>query len=305
MDDLQHSTLRVLLARKVLYDVLLGHLRSDGEPALQLLLDAVQYFRVLFGRETFGTGQRATVGGGHRRNSKQTQRLSDVGFRSERLQLHLGQRFRNTYDGFELPYRDWNREPLIGGPLMLTDTRAQPYVLTLQLFGRHLVQPWSTVGAAVVDVLLQHGQRNLTLLLLQCCLRGVHVHVHYMLGQCNITLLIMLILHDEDHIETRKDRRHKVNVLITLRIVPSTKDRVGGCQHRAARVQRRRNASLSDRDRLLLHCLVDSDSIVLFHLVELIDTHHSTVSQHHRTALHDKVPCRRITHHRGCQTGRT
>lgn len=49
----------------------------------------------------------------------------------------------------------------------------------------------------------------------------------------------MFILHDEDHVEPGQDGGHEVDVVVGLGVVPAPEHRVGGRQHRAARVQRR------------------------------------------------------------------
>ena len=45
------------------------------------------------------------------------------------------------------------------------------------------------------------------------------------------------------------------------------------------------NASLRNRDRLLLHSLVDRCLILRVHLVELVDTADSVISKHQRSRL--------------------
>lgn len=45
------------------------------------------------------------------------------------------------------------------------------------------------------------------------------------------------------------------------------------------------DASLGDGDSLLFHGLVDSDTVVLAHLIELIDADQTTIGQHHGTSL--------------------
>lgn len=44
-------------------------------------------------------------------------------------------------------------------------------------------------------------------------------------------------------------------------------------------------ASLGNCDSLLLHDLMDCHTIILIHLVKLIDADYSAISQHHRTCL--------------------
>lgn len=50
----------------------------------------------------------------------------------------------------------------------------------------------------------------------------------------HVSLLIVLILNDEDHVKSGQDGGHKIYVLLTLGLIPAPKDRVGSCQNRAA-----------------------------------------------------------------------
>ena len=51
-----------------------------------------------------------------------------------------------------------------------------------------------------------------------------------------------------------------------------------------------RTTHLRDGDRLLLHGFVDRHSVVLAHLVELVDADDTSVCEDHRPALHDETP---------------
>ena len=44
------------------------------------------------------------------------------------------------------------------------------------------------------------------------------------------------------------------------------------------------------RYRLLLHCLVDGHPILIPHLVELVDAHHTAICQDHSAAFKVKLP---------------
>lgn len=64
-----------------------------------------------------------------------------------------------------------------------------------------------------------------------------------------------------------------------------TVDRVGGCDHTTPGIQRGVDSSFGDSDGLLLHDFVDGDSIDFRHLVEFIDTHHTSIGEDHGTCL--------------------
>lgn len=113
----------------------------------------------------------------------------------------------------------------------------------------------------------------------------------------HVPLLVVLVFDDEDHIETRQNGGHEVDVVLPLCVVPAAVHGVSRCQHRAARVQGGGDASLgvgwgvhvlslpsghwehsvflifikkkphlSDGDGLLLHGLVDRHPVILSHL---------------------------------------
>jgi hypothetical protein len=73
----------------------------------------------------------------------------------------------------------------------------------------------------------------------------------------HIPVLIVLVLDDEDHVEAGQDGGHEVDVLLALRVIPSTKHTICSRQNRAARVQCRRYASLEKQIQHwfdFLHC---------------------------------------------------
>jgi len=57
VDHLLDGGLRVLLLDEVLDDRVLRHLGSDGEPALQLLLDPVEELLILLSGKALGAGE--------------------------------------------------------------------------------------------------------------------------------------------------------------------------------------------------------------------------------------------------------
>lgn len=53
-----------------------------------------------------------------------------------------------------------------------------------------------------------------------------------------------MVFDDEDHVESRQNGGHEINVVLSLRIIPAAEHRVGGGQHRATGVQSGGDASL-------------------------------------------------------------
>ena len=84
------------------------------------------------------------------------------------------------------------------------------------------------------------------------------VHVENMLGDVKVVRLIALVEHDEEEVEARHDGRGKVHVgLEALGAIITARLGVGGGEDRRAGIEGGLDAGLGDRDRLLLHRLVD------------------------------------------------
>lgn len=64
----------------------------------------------------------------------------------------------------------------------------------------------------------------------------------------HVSLLVVLVLDDEDHVEARQDGGHEVDVVLAFGVVPAAEDGVGSRQHRAAGVQGGGDAGLKDAD---------------------------------------------------------
>lgn len=66
---------------------------------------------------------------------------------------------------------------------------------------------------------------------------------HYKFQLCpraqtdHVSLLVVLIFDNEDHVKSGQDGGHKINVLLALGLIPAPEDRVGSCQHRAAGIE--------------------------------------------------------------------
>lgn len=75
-----------------------------------------------------------------------------------------------------------------------------------------------------------------------------------------------------------------------LFFVISTEHGIGSCEDCSPCVQRGNDARFGDRDRLLLHDFVDGSSVVLVHLVELVDATHAHVCQDQGSCLEREFP---------------
>lgn len=141
------------------------------------------------------------------------------------------------------------------------------------------------VRLAIGDVSLQFVHRDFSDDFVLLC-HAVHVQIHDVSSDSLVSAGIMLILHDEDHIKPGKDSGLEIDILSgTLRVVVSSKDGIGRGKDGRAGVQDGGDTGFGNGDCLLLHCLMNGYSILVPHLVELVDTHNSSVCEHHRSSL--------------------
>ena len=99
------------------------------------------------------------------------------------------------------------------------------------------------------------------------------------LSDLSIILGIFFIQHDEEEIKTREKRVWKSDVATNWLISSIfTIDRVSSSDHTTAGVQTHVDTSLSDCYSLLLHYFVNSHSVNIVHLIELIDTDDTSIS---------------------------
>ena len=103
------------------------------------------------------------------------------------------------------------------------------------------------------------------------------------------------VLDHTQHIETGQNRLRELDVLLERdRRVVAAADGVRRGDDRAPRLQRRHDARLRDRDRLLLHRLVDRRPVRVVHLVELVDETGTLVGEDQRTALERPLARNRV-----------
>jgi hypothetical protein len=122
------------------------------------------------------------------------------------------------------------------------------------------------------------------------------VTVHNELGQALVFSRVNGVANDTQDVETRQDGLCKLDVLAERNsTVVATTDRVGGSHDSATSLQRRNNTGLRDGDSLLLHCFVDGCSVLVVHLVELINQTNTSVCKHKRTTLQSPFSCERIS----------
>lgn len=76
----------------------------------------------------------------------------------------------------------------------------------------------------------------------------LYLHLHTACPH-HVSLLVVLIFDDEDHVETGQDGGHEVDVVFALRVVPAAEHGISGGQHRAAGVQGCGDAGLGRNPR--------------------------------------------------------
>ena len=162
-------------------------------------------------------------------------------------------------------------------------------------------ETWEHLHFRIGQVFFQEGNADISLGLI-CDL--VHVKVDYMSGNFFVKRFKSLVSHNENCIETRKDGRLEVNLLSSmLEIVVSAVKWICSRQYGRTRVQDCRDACLGNRNRLLLHSLVNRDSVLRAHFIELIDADYAAVGEDHSATLQLKLSRRIVLNHRRSQTG--
>lgn len=112
------------------------------------------------------------------------------------------------------------------------------------------------------------------------------MRVEHESGQCVVHFRVCLILNHSQDIETRKDRIGQFNIVVKVAVnsVDST-NWVSSSDDGASGLELSDNTSLGDRDSLLLHGFVDTGSVLLVHLVELINQADTFISQYESTSF--------------------
>lgn len=91
---------------------MVGDLSPNGKSLHELILNLSNLLLLRLSDETIDPLQASTHSSAHSRHLEQTKTLIDVSVDGEGLQLHLGQRFADSDDSFQLPHRDKNHHPL-------------------------------------------------------------------------------------------------------------------------------------------------------------------------------------------------
>ncbi len=111
-------------------------------------------------------------------------------------------------------------------------------------------------------------------------------------GHLLVVFLVSDIANHEDAVKTGENSRLEINLIRDLpEVIVFPKQRISSRQHRSPRVQYRCNPCLSNGNRLLLHGLVYSNSVLGSHLVELIYADDTTISKDKCTSFQLELPC--------------
>lgn len=103
----------------------------------------------------------------------------------------------------------------------------------------------------------------------------------YSLGYGHVNCLPAIVSHYKEDIEPRHKRRTQSDILFEIfSLIISSHNRVHCSQNRASSIESSLDTSLGNRDSLLLHGLVDGDSVPVHHFVELINATDSVIGHH-------------------------
>ena len=120
--------------------------------------------------------------------------------------------------------------------------------------------------------------------------------VDHKLGQALVFSRVDGVADDTENVETRQNGLGELNILTERHgAVVAATDRVGSGHDGTASLQCCDNTSLRDGDGLLLHCFVNRCTVLVVHLVELIDQASTPVSKHKSTTLQSPFGSKRIS----------
>mmetsp|Transcript_9053 Transcript_9053/g.21451 ORF Transcript_9053/g.21451 Transcript_9053/m.21451 type:complete len:202 (+) Transcript_9053:764-1369(+) len=112
-----------------------------------------------------------------------------------------------------------------------------------------------------------------------------------MLGQFVVALGVSDILDQEHHVKPGEDGSLKIHLIRSVReIIVGPESWISRSKHTAASVQHGCHASFGNGDGLLLHGLMDSNTVFLVHLVKLVNANQAIVGQNHCSAFQCKAP---------------
>lgn len=104
-----------------------------------------------------------------------------------------------------------------------------------------------------------------------------------------------VVLYYAKNIETRQNRFGKLDVLLErYRWVVASANWIGCCDNGTSCLQGSDNARFGNRDGLLLHRLVNRRSVMIVHLVKLVDQAYTLVCEHESPTLESPFTSHRI-----------
>ncbi|KAH3660436.1 hypothetical protein OGAPHI_007022 [Ogataea philodendri] len=108
--------------------------------------------------------------------------------------------------------------------------------------------------------------------------------------QLSIDLLIHFVKNEVDQVKTRKQRRWQVDVLGNWQVwVISGLNRIGRSQNGGSCIQSGNDTSFCNRNGLLFHDFVQDRSCGVRHLIELINTAHTSVRQNQSSTFQHQL----------------
>ncbi len=123
------------------------------------------------------------------------------------------------------------------------------------------------------------------------------------LGHEFVLDFVGLVEEKEEEIETGEEGVGEVDVLVEgCGFVVAAVSWIGSCKNTGPSIQRRRYPCLRNTYRLLLHHLMYRGSIILLHLVKLVNTANAHIRHHQRTSFQRYLPSHRILQYSSSKT---
>ena len=122
-------------------------------------------------------------------------------------------------------------------------------------------------------------------------------------GKLSIFTVLDFIFQDTKDIKTRKNGISEINIIHEgLLTVITTFDRIGSSNNCTTSLKSSHNTSFWNRNTLLFHSFMNRGSILLIHLVKLINQTDSLVSKNHSSTFQSPFSCARISMNTGGET---
>jgi len=198
------------------------------------------------------------------------------------FKMHLCYSFRDSDDCLQLSNCDWDSISFLWNSLIFwVSSVGNVHILehVTSLFGEF----WLNLHLCIAWIFSEEIESDFSFIFFFLM---IHVEVENMRCNSFINAFFSDILNDKDWIKSRQNWTLEINLFSgVLQVIVSSEKRICCGKNRGSWVENCSNTSLSDGDSLLLHCLMNSNSILWSHFIKLIDAYNTTVCKDHSSSF--------------------